>query len=70
MASIEKTVLVVIDALRSDHLVIASAPLMPHLQNAMASGAGLGYILHTAAPTVTLPRIKVCSYCRMKYSYM
>lgn len=63
MAAVEKTVLIVIDALRTDQLVTATAPLMPYLQGMMATGAGLGYIFHTAAPTVTLPRIKVCSCC-------
>ncbi|XP_063841939.1 GPI ethanolamine phosphate transferase 2-like [Scylla paramamosain] len=56
--AVEKVVVVVIDALRADHLVTAAAPLMPYLQGQLASGAARGYVVHTAAPTVTLPRIK------------
>lgn len=56
---IEKTVLVIIDALRTDHLVSTSQPLMPHLHGLLTKGEAHGYILHTATPTVTLPRIKV-----------
>lgn len=70
MAEVEKTVLVVIDALRADQLVTATAPLMPYLQGQMASGGAQGYILHTAAPTVTLPRIKVCSCRCSEHSYI
>ena len=59
LVSVDKTVVVVIDALRTDHLVTATVPLMPYLQTQLAAGGAHGYILHTAAPTVTLPRIKV-----------
>lgn len=59
--AVEKVVVVVIDALRADHLATATAPLMPYLQGQLASGAAQGYVIHTAAPTVTLPRIKVGS---------
>nr|XP_053631909.1 LOW QUALITY PROTEIN: GPI ethanolamine phosphate transferase 2-like [Cherax quadricarinatus] len=55
---VSKTVIVVIDALRSDHLVSTPQPLMPHLHGLLSQGDAHGYVLHTASPTVTLPRIK------------
>ncbi|XP_069193929.1 GPI ethanolamine phosphate transferase 2-like isoform X1 [Procambarus clarkii] len=56
--SVNKTVIVIIDALRADHLVSTPQPLMPHLHGLLAKEEAHGYILHTATPTVTLPRIK------------
>ncbi|CAL4124474.1 unnamed protein product, partial [Meganyctiphanes norvegica] len=57
-AVVEKTVIIVIDALRSDHLATATNPSMPYLYNLLQEGGAKGYVVHTASPTVTLPRIK------------
>ncbi|XP_068232796.1 GPI ethanolamine phosphate transferase 2 [Palaemon carinicauda] len=56
--AIEKVVLVIIDALRTDHLVLTPQPLMPHMYDLLKNGKAYGFVLHTATPTVTLPRIK------------
>ncbi|XP_076035855.1 GPI ethanolamine phosphate transferase 2, catalytic subunit-like isoform X2 [Oratosquilla oratoria] len=53
-----KIVMVVIDALRADHLATATTPRMPHLHKMLRNGEGVGFIARTANPTVTLPRIK------------
>ncbi|XP_066942759.1 GPI ethanolamine phosphate transferase 2-like [Macrobrachium rosenbergii] len=55
---IEKVVLVIIDAWRTDHLVLTDQPLMPHMYDLLTRGKAYGFVLHTATPTVTLPRIK------------
>ncbi|XP_064100812.1 GPI ethanolamine phosphate transferase 2-like [Macrobrachium nipponense] len=55
---IEKVVLVIIDALRTDHLALTNQPLMPHMYDLLTRGKAYGFVLHTATPTVTLPRIK------------
>ncbi|KAK7082709.1 hypothetical protein SK128_014259 [Halocaridina rubra] len=54
---VDKTVIVIIDALRVDHLVRTSQTLMSHMQDLM-KGSAYGYVVRTATPTVTLPRIK------------
>lgn len=57
-AVVEKTVIIVIDALRSDHIATAREPHMPYLYALLQEGGAHGYVVHTASPTVTLPRIK------------
>lgn len=56
--TIDKTVLIVIDALRADHVSATNQPLMPFLHGLIAKGEAYSYVLRTATPTVTLPRIK------------
>ncbi|KAK3865392.1 hypothetical protein Pcinc_028996 [Petrolisthes cinctipes] len=58
LAEVDKTVLVVIDALRADHLASTRQPLMPYLHSLLTKGGARGYLLHTSSPTVTLPRLK------------
>ncbi|XP_042892631.1 GPI ethanolamine phosphate transferase 2-like [Penaeus japonicus] len=55
---IDKTVLIVIDALRADHLSATNQPLMPYVHGLITKGEAFSYVLRTATPTVTLPRIK------------
>ncbi|RXG61307.1 GPI ethanolamine phosphate transferase 2 [Armadillidium vulgare] len=54
----KKTVLLIIDALRADHLVDSQVILMEYCTELLRNKRGIGYMLKTASPTVTLPRIK------------
>ena len=56
---VDKVVIVVIDALRADHLATALEPRMPFLKSLEKNKDGFIYVTHTSTPTVTMPRLKV-----------
>ena len=62
----EKTVIVVIDALRADHLALAETPVMPYLDGMIKDKMASVFVTHTSTPTVTMPRLKV----RIKYCFI
>lgn len=62
-ASVDKIVLIVIDAMRVDFL---SNESMPHVAKLLDSRYGCLFHSNVKSPTVTLPRIKVCCILRRK----
>jgi len=51
-----RTILIVIDGLRSDMVFLR--PEMEHLRSLLSSGRAVGYVARAHSPTVTMPRIK------------
>ena len=58
---VKKMVVMIVDALRDDHLSTDQENRMPYAKNAVSKGDAFIYSLRTASPTVTMPRLKVCN---------